>query len=193
MTDERWTEFYSKFIVIDESKKGHARTSMNLDSNYALIPTLIALIFLSQGNAENKAKTIGELFSEHSFYQPGIMNVNKKHFDPTLQGHLAETFITPPQLRCIVSIFVNLALVLLPLYAVDYPSVDNRDYLKNRCTQNWLYMSRIASLKEYAFMKALHERGFPTPTPIDANRHGIVMSLVRAYPMVNVRGLLNTE
>ena len=54
-------------------------------------------------------------------------------------------------------------------------------------------MSRIASLKEHAFMKALHERGFPTPTPIDANRHGIVMSLVRAYPMAQVRGLNNTE
>ena len=42
-------------------------------------------------------------------------------------------------------------------------------------------------------MKALYERGFPTPTPIDANRHGIVMSLVRAYPMKNVQGLINTE
>lgn len=42
-------------------------------------------------------------------------------------------------------------------------------------------------------MKALHDRGFPTPTPIDANRHGIVMSLVKAYPMVNVKGLLNPD
>ena len=70
---------------------------------------------------------------------------------------------------------------------------NNRDYLKSRAAQSWLYMSRIASLKEYAFMKALHERGFPTPTPIDANRHGIVMSLVKAYPMVNVKGMVNTE
>ena len=42
-------------------------------------------------------------------------------------------------------------------------------------------------------MKALHERGFPTPTPIDASRHGIVMSLVKAYPMVNVKSLINKE
>mmetsp|Transcript_2621 Transcript_2621/g.3546 ORF Transcript_2621/g.3546 Transcript_2621/m.3546 type:complete len:279 (+) Transcript_2621:57-893(+) len=70
---------------------------------------------------------------------------------------------------------------------------NNRDYLKNRAAQSWLYMSRIASLKEYAFMKALHEREFPTPVPIDANRHGIVMSLVKAYPMVHVKGLINTE
>ena len=47
-------------------------------------------------------------------------------------------------------------------------------------------MSRIASLKEYAFMKALHERGFPTPVPIDSNRHGICMSLVKAYPMTQI-------
>ena len=50
--------------------------------------------------------------------------------DPTLESHLAETYISPQQLKCIVSIFVNLALVLLPLYAVDYPSDDKSAYLK---------------------------------------------------------------
>jgi len=69
---------------------------------------------------------------------------------------------------------------------------DNRDYLKGRST-NWLYMSRIASLKEFAFMTALHARGFPTPTPFDGNRHGIVMSLVKAYPMVSIKGLSEPE
>ena len=69
---------------------------------------------------------------------------------------------------------------------------DNRDYLKGR-SANWLYMSRIASLKEFAFMQALYKRGFPTPTPYDANRHGIVMSLVQAYPMVNIKGLVHPE
>ena len=69
---------------------------------------------------------------------------------------------------------------------------DNRDYLKGR-TCNWLYMSRIASLKEFAFMSALYKRGFPTPTPFDGNRHAICMSLVKAYPLVNVKGLGNPE
>jgi len=65
---------------------------------------------------------------------------------------------------------------------------DNRDYIrKGGGVNSWLYMSRIASLKEFAFMKALYERGFPTPVPIDSNRHGIVMSLVEAYPMTQVR------
>lgn len=67
----------------------------------------------------------------------------------------------------------------------------NRDYLKGRSAFNWLYLSRIASLKEYAFMKALYERKFPTPVPIDANRHGIVMSLVNAYPLTQVKAVSN--
>jgi RIO kinase 2 len=63
----------------------------------------------------------------------------------------------------------------------------NRDYIKKgQGCHSWLYLSRLASLKEFAFMKALYDRGFPTPVPIDCNRHGICMSLVNAYPMVQV-------
>lgn len=69
---------------------------------------------------------------------------------------------------------------------------NNRDYLKGRHA-SWLYMSRIASLKEFAFMKALHKHGFPTPIPLEANRHGICMNLIRAYPMGQVKGLTSAE
>lgn len=69
---------------------------------------------------------------------------------------------------------------------------NNRDYLKGRHA-SWLYMSRIASLKEFAFMKALHKNGFPTPIPLEANRHGICMNLIRAYPMGQVKGLTSAE
>lgn len=68
---------------------------------------------------------------------------------------------------------------------------ENRDYLKGRANSSWLYLSRIASMKEFAFMKALYNKGFPTPTPIDSNRHGIVMSHVKGYPMSQVRELAN--
>ena len=95
MRDERWSEFYSKFIVIDENKKRVSKSEMDHDAKYTLIPTIIALIFLAQGNAEHKAKAIGELFSQHSFYQPGIKNDYKQHLDPTLESHLAETYISP--------------------------------------------------------------------------------------------------
>lgn len=30
---------------------------------------------------------------------------------------------------------------------------ENRDYLRNRNSGSWMYMSRLAALKEYAFMK----------------------------------------
>ncbi|KAK7510869.1 RIO1 family-domain-containing protein [Phyllosticta citriasiana] len=59
----------------------------------------------------------------------------------------------------------------------------NRDYLRNRSSGSWMYMSRLAALKEYAFMKALKDSGFVVPEPIAQNRHTIVMSLIDAFPM----------
>ncbi|KAL2133896.1 hypothetical protein VTI74DRAFT_1461 [Chaetomium olivicolor] len=59
----------------------------------------------------------------------------------------------------------------------------NRDYLKNRQSASWMYLSRLAAIKEYAFMQALREEGFPVPEPIAQSRHTIVMSLVDAMPM----------
>ena len=51
---------------------------------------------------------------------------------------------------------------------------------------NWLYLSRISATKEFAYMKALKDRGFPVPTPIDFNRHCIIMDLVQGFPLQNV-------
>ncbi|KAL4968786.1 protein kinase RIO2 [Aspergillus stella-maris] len=59
----------------------------------------------------------------------------------------------------------------------------NRDYLRNRSTGSWMYMSRLAAMKEFAFMKALRENGFAVPEPISQNRHTIVMSLIDAFPL----------
>ena len=59
----------------------------------------------------------------------------------------------------------------------------NRDYLRNRSTGSWMYMSRLAATKEFAFMKTLCENGFAVPEPIAQNRHTIVMSLVDAFPL----------
>ncbi|CAL9115913.1 unnamed protein product [Musa acuminata var. zebrina] len=68
-----------------------------------------------------------------------------------------------------------------------------RDYLKHRSSYNWLYLSRLAALKEYAFMKALGEHGFPVPDAVDCNRHCVVMSLVQGYPLVQVKQLQNPD
>ncbi|KAI1002325.1 Serine/threonine-protein kinase [Podosphaera aphanis] len=62
----------------------------------------------------------------------------------------------------------------------------NRDYLRNRTSGSWMYMSRLAAMKEFAFMKILRENGFPVPEPLSQSRHTIVMSLIDAFPMRQV-------
>lgn len=59
----------------------------------------------------------------------------------------------------------------------------NRDYLKNRASGSWMYLSRLAAMKEFAFMKALQEEGFPVPEPLAQSRHTIVMALIDAFPL----------
>ncbi|CAI2174194.1 19139_t:CDS:10 [Funneliformis geosporum] len=58
-----------------------------------------------------------------------------------------------------------------------------RDYLQKRKSASWMYMSRLAAMKEYAFMKVLYDNGFPVPQPIDQVRHCVVMELIDAYPL----------
>ncbi|KAJ3217409.1 Serine/threonine-protein kinase RIO2 [Dinochytrium kinnereticum] len=67
----------------------------------------------------------------------------------------------------------------------------NRDYLRNRSTGSWLYLARLAAMKEFAFMKVLHSNGFPVPIPYDCNRHCVVMSLIDAYPLCQIRDVEN--
>ncbi|KAG0239312.1 hypothetical protein BGW41_007797 [Actinomortierella wolfii] len=66
-----------------------------------------------------------------------------------------------------------------------------RDYLKHRKSASWMYMSKLAAMKEYAFMKVLHENGFPVPEPIDQNRHCIVMELIDAFPLRQISEVAN--
>jgi RIO kinase 2 len=56
---------------------------------------------------------------------------------------------------------------------------DKRDYhSRGRKLTNWIYASRLAAAREFAFMKILHEEGFPVPKPIDCNRHCVVMNML---------------
>ncbi|CAN9210772.1 unnamed protein product [Alternaria alternata] len=59
----------------------------------------------------------------------------------------------------------------------------NRDYLRNRQGGSWMYMSRLAALKEFEFMKALRAEGFPVPEPVGQNRHTVIMSLIDGFPL----------
>mmetsp|Transcript_20171 Transcript_20171/g.28912 ORF Transcript_20171/g.28912 Transcript_20171/m.28912 type:complete len:496 (+) Transcript_20171:13-1500(+) len=63
----------------------------------------------------------------------------------------------------------------------------NRDYMMGKRKASWLYMSRLAAVKEYAFMKALFEHGFPTPVPLDQSRHIVAMSRITGCPLSQLR------
>lgn len=68
-----------------------------------------------------------------------------------------------------------------------------------RKSASWMYMSRLAAQKEWAFMRVgqvftyqlrslnecqvLHEHGFPVPRPIDQARHCILMEFIDAFPL----------
>eukprot|EP00177_Eucheuma_denticulatum_P007077 GFKZ01012871.1.p1 GENE.GFKZ01012871.1~~GFKZ01012871.1.p1 ORF type:complete len:465 (+),score=83.16 GFKZ01012871.1:773-2167(+) len=64
-----------------------------------------------------------------------------------------------------------------------------RDYLVHRKSASWIYMSRLAAMKEYAFMCALHQRAFPVPRPIGQSRHVVVMELCKGGLLTQVREL----
>ncbi|XP_033349493.1 serine/threonine-protein kinase RIO2 isoform X4 [Bombus vosnesenskii] len=68
-----------------------------------------------------------------------------------------------------------------------------RDYHQHRKSASWLYLSRISATREYAYMKALFDRGFPVPKPIDLNRHCVVMELVEGGPLCGVYRLDDVE
>lgn len=83
-----------------------------------------------------------------------------------------------------------LALKLHRLGRTSFRAVKSkRDYLGRRSSFSWLYLSRLAALKEYAFMKALGDHGFPVPRAVDHNRHAVLMAMVDAAPLVQLREL----
>lgn len=70
---------------------------------------------------------------------------------------------------------------------------NKRDYHGKRKSASWLYLSRISATREYAYMKALYDRDFPVPKPIDFSRHCIIMELVNGYPMTQVDVVENVD
>nr|SVE82437.1 EOG090X04DJ [Daphnia magna] len=66
---------------------------------------------------------------------------------------------------------------------------EKRDYHQHRNNASWIYLSRLSATREFAYMKALYEREFPVPQPIDFNRHCVLMELVNGYPLCQLREL----
>lgn len=87
-----------------------------------------------------------------------------------------------------------MAMKLHRLGRVSFRAVKTkRDYLRHRSSFNWLYLSRLAALKEFSFMKALEDHDFPVPKAVDCNRHCVIMALVPGYPLVQVKELQNPD
>ena len=85
-------------------------------------------------------------------------------------------------------------LMALKLHRLGRTSFRNvkakRDYLRSAtASYNWLHLSKLSALKEFAFMRALGEHGFPVPRAVELNRHAVLMSLVAATPLTQVREL----
>ena len=65
--------------------------------------------------------------------------------------------------------------------------VTSIDWLCKHCFDSFnfdrfrIYLSRISATKEFAYMKALYDRGFPVPKPYDFNRHCVIMELVQGH------------
>lgn len=88
----------------------------------------------------------------------------------------------------------QLALKLHRLGRTCFRQLKNkRDYHKHRKNVSWLYLSRLSAMKEFAYMKALYDRGFPVPKPIDFNRHAVIMELLNAYPLHQIHELDDPE
>ena len=65
---------------------------------------------------------------------------------------------------------------------------NKRDYArtkqqKERGAGSWMYMSRLAAVKEYAFLQALYDAGLSVPLPLGQNRHQLVMGLIDGFPL----------
>ncbi|KZT30452.1 RIO1-domain-containing protein [Neolentinus lepideus HHB14362 ss-1] len=81
----------------------------------------------------------------------------------------------------------EMVLKLHRLGRISFRAIKNkRDYLGKRKSASWMYMSRLAAQKEWAFMRVLHEHEFPVPKPIDQSRHCILMEFIDSYPLRQV-------
>lgn len=84
-----------------------------------------------------------------------------------------------------------LILKLQRLGRTSFRSVrNNRDYAgkgRKANSASWMYLSRLAAQKEWAFMQALHARGFPVPEPVDQNRHCVVMGMIQGKLLDHIR------
>ncbi|WP_411023194.1 serine/threonine-protein kinase RIO2, partial [Salmonella sp. s51228] len=69
--------------------------------------------------------------------------------------------------------------------------VTKRDYLQGYHHVSWIYLSRVAAYREFCFLKTMAEQGIPVPSPVDHNRHCVLMQLIEAFPLNHIKRLDN--
>eukprot|EP00019_Armaparvus_languidus_P000182 CAMPEP_0168604008 /NCGR_PEP_ID=MMETSP0420-20121227/15056_1 /TAXON_ID=498008 /ORGANISM="Pessonella sp." /LENGTH=314 /DNA_ID=CAMNT_0008643073 /DNA_START=18 /DNA_END=960 /DNA_ORIENTATION=+ len=76
---------------------------------------------------------------------------------------------------------------------VSFRTVKNTEIIYN--IENMLlgYIYQLSALKEYAFMKALYDEGFPCPRPIQVNRHIVVMECMELIVRLAAHGLIHCD
>ncbi|KAH6677885.1 serine/threonine-protein kinase RIO2 [Plectosphaerella plurivora] len=65
----------------------------------------------------------------------------------------------------------------------------NRDYLKKKQGGSWMYLSKLAAMREFSFMQVLKEEGFNVPDPIAQSRHTVLMSFIDSYPLRQIQAI----
>lgn len=64
----------------------------------------------------------------------------------------------------------------------------NREYMGNRKSASWMYLSRLSAAREYQVLQGMYDAGFPVPRPLDYSRHCVLMDLVPGFPMRQLSG-----
>lgn len=86
------------------------------------------------------------------------------------------------------------AIKLHRLGRTSFRDVTRKREYGRKAHATWLQLSRKAAAKEHAFLKALYANGFSVPTPVDYNRHAVVMEFLQeAYPLTQVCELGHPE
>jgi RIO kinase 2 len=80
----------------------------------------------------------------------------------------------------------TLVLKIHRLGRTSFRNVKNtRDYGNNKAiaVNSWLKYSRLSAEREFTFMQALYDHGFPVPQPLAQNRHCVLMQWIDGEPL----------
>jgi hypothetical protein len=99
----------------------YCKIASNKNKKIAVLPVLIALIMLSQGSHEVKSKLIVDNICKHA---ASLEETSVDEVDPQYQ------VLSRNSLNLILVTVVSVALIVLPIFASDYPSTDRTAYLK---------------------------------------------------------------